>query len=37
MLDLKTTLKMLRNGINPKFDIISIEIPYTETFGILDL
>jgi len=33
----KTTLKMLRNGINPKFDIISIEIPYTETFGILDL
>ncbi|NLP59456.1 hypothetical protein [Lutibacter sp. B1] len=33
----KTTLKMLKNGINPKFDIISIEIPYTETFGILDL
>lgn len=33
----KTTLKMLKNGINPKFEIISIEIPYTETFGILDL
>jgi len=33
----KKTLMMLKNGINPKFDIISIEIPFTQTFGILDL
>jgi predicted nucleic acid-binding protein len=33
----KKTLKLLKNGINPRFEIISIEIPYTETFGILDL
>jgi len=33
----KSTLALLRNGIGPKFDIISIDIPYSETFGILDL
>ncbi|QTD39322.1 hypothetical protein JL193_08785 [Polaribacter batillariae] len=33
----KKTLALLKNGIQPKFDIISIDIPYTETFGILDL
>jgi len=33
----KNTLALLKNGTNPKFDIISIDIPYTETFGVLDL
>jgi predicted nucleic acid-binding protein len=33
----KSTLALLRNGITPKFKIISIDIPYSETFGILDL
>lgn len=33
----KSTLALLRNGITPKFEIISIDIPYSETFGILDL
>ena len=33
----KNTLASLKKGINPKFDIISIDIPHTETFGILDL
>ncbi|MBL4663754.1 MAG: hypothetical protein JKY22_09435 [Flavobacteriaceae bacterium] len=33
----KNTLALLKKGTNPKFDIISIDIPYTETFGILDL
>ncbi|MEW4922408.1 hypothetical protein [Algibacter sp. 2305UL17-15] len=33
----KNTLDLLKKGTNPKFDIISIDIPYTETFGILDL
>lgn len=33
----KSTLALLKKGVNPKFDIISIDIPYTETFGILDL
>lgn len=33
----KSTLALLKKGTNPKFDIISIDIPFTETFGILDL
>ncbi len=33
----KSTLALLRNGISPKFEIISIDIPYSVTFGILDL
>lgn len=33
----KKTLALLRKGTNPKFDIISIDVPFTETFGILDL
>ncbi|WNH09546.1 hypothetical protein [Thalassobellus suaedae] len=33
----KNTLALLKKGTNPKFDIISIDNPYTETFGILDL
>ena len=32
----KSTLDLLRKRINPKFDIISI-VPFSETFGILDL
>lgn len=33
----KNTLALLRKGTNPKFDIINIEVPFTETFGFLDL
>ena len=33
----KNTLKLLRKGIEVKFEIISIDIPFNETFGILDL
>ena len=33
----KRTLDLLRKRINPKFDIISIDVPFSETFGILDL
>jgi len=33
----KKTLALLKEGTNPKFDIISIDFPYTETFGLLDL
>jgi predicted nucleic acid-binding protein len=33
----KNTLALLKKGMNPKFEIISIDVPYTETFGILDL
>ncbi|MGB3591034.1 MAG: hypothetical protein WBA16_05045 [Nonlabens sp.] len=33
----KGTLKMLQNGLKPKFKIISIDVPFSETFGILDL
>lgn len=33
----KNTLALLKKGTNPKFEIISIDIPFTETFGILDL
>ncbi|MHB1147313.1 MAG: type II toxin-antitoxin system VapC family toxin [Lutibacter sp.] len=33
----KNTLRLLKKGIIPKFDIIGIDVPYTQTFGILDL
>ena len=33
----KNNLALLKKGIIPKFDIIRIDIPYSETFGILDL
>ncbi|MCW1954099.1 MAG: hypothetical protein KIH80_008025 [Flavobacteriia bacterium] len=33
----KNTLALLKKGTTPKFDIISIDVPYTVTFGILDL
>lgn len=33
----KSTLTLLKKGTNPKFEIISIEAPFSETFGILDL
>ena len=33
----KNTLALLKKGTKPKFDIISIHVPFTETFGILDL
>lgn len=33
----KKKLALLKKGINPKFDIISIDIPFNVTFGILDL
>lgn len=33
----KNTLKMLKNVLKPKFEIISIDVPFSETFGILDL
>ncbi len=33
----KNTLALLKKGTNPKFDIICIDVPFTETFGILDL
>lgn len=33
----KNTLALLKKGTNPKFEIISINVPYTETFGLLDL
>ncbi|HLT53546.1 MAG TPA: hypothetical protein VKZ97_06635 [Flavobacteriaceae bacterium] len=32
----KNTLALLKKGTNPKFEIISIDAPFTETFGILD-
>jgi predicted nucleic acid-binding protein len=32
----KNTLALLKKGTNPKFEIISIDVPFTETFGILD-
>lgn len=31
------TLNMLKKEVNPKFELINIQTPYTETFGILDL
>ncbi len=33
----KGTLELLKKGTNPKFEIISIDIPFSETFGILEL
>ncbi|WP_306013774.1 MULTISPECIES: hypothetical protein [unclassified Allomuricauda] len=33
----KSTLSLLKRGTNPKFEIISIDVPFTETFGILDI
>lgn len=33
----KSTLKMLKTGLKPKFEIISIDVPFSETFGILEL
>lgn len=33
----KKTLALLKRGLKPKFEIISIDIPFTETFGILNL
>lgn len=33
----KNTLALLKTGANPKFEIILIDFPFTETFGILDL
>lgn len=33
----KSTLALLRNKIKPKFDFINIEVPFNETFGILNL
>lgn len=33
----KNTFALLKNQISPKFEIITIDIPYSETFGILDL
>jgi predicted nucleic acid-binding protein len=32
----KNTLALLKKGTNPKFEIISIDVPFTETFVILD-
>ncbi len=32
-----STLALLKKGLNPKFDIINIDIPFSEVFGILDL
>lgn len=31
------TIKALKTGTNPRFDIINIDVPYNQTFGILDL
>lgn len=33
----KKTLEMLKKGINTNFKIISIDIPFSETYGVLDL
>jgi len=33
----KKTFSLLKKNINPKFKIISIDIPFSEIFGILDL
>ncbi|MDC7996355.1 hypothetical protein [Altibacter sp. HG106] len=33
----KNTLALLKKVITPKFEIISIDTPYNETFGILEL
>lgn len=33
----KKTLNNLKKGITPRFEIINIQIPYHQTYGILDL
>ena len=33
----KNTLELLKKKLNPKFEIISIDVPFSNTFGILDL
>ena len=33
----KKTIELLKRGVSPKFAIISINLPHTEAFGILDL
>lgn len=33
----KNTFSHLTKGANPKFEIITIDIPFNETFGVLDL
>lgn len=33
----KNTFELLKRTLKPKFKIISIDIPFSETFGILDL
>ncbi|WP_239541234.1 hypothetical protein [Cryomorpha ignava] len=33
----KSTWALLKSRVKPKFEIISIEVPYAEVFGILDL
>ncbi len=33
----KKTLNALNTGLKPKFEIIDINIPYNQTFGILDI
>ncbi len=33
----KNTFKMLKKSTIPKFEIIGIDVPYTHTFGVLDL
>lgn len=33
----KNTVNLLKNQITPNFNVISIDIPYNETYGILDL
>lgn len=32
----KNTLALIKKGTDPNFDIISIDIPFTETFGVFD-
>ena len=32
----KNTMTLLKKGTNLKFNIISSDVPYTKTFGILD-
>jgi hypothetical protein len=33
----KSVLQVLKEGVSPKFEIISIDTPHSETFGVLDL
>lgn len=32
----KNTIRLLKQGTNPKFEIITIDIPHSETFSIID-